>query len=447
MKLEDETTYNEIAFMRKIANKEIEIEPVDFTEELKEYEPSTPEVWCVIGNPGSGKSFLCHMTSLRFGKGELSQFTYSLSIPCRHPDWHAMELSRDKAGQSVNGDFIQKWLCLSMPIGPSWTAELAKHLVETDGDSLLLIIDSMDEFTKEVPFNQTLLFLLLNRQTLTQSTILLTSRPGAYTAISSSHTLLIGRYYQVLGFSPENRDRYFSLQLREEGKLEQLERLLYLHEEISQLSLIPVNASLFAALVRGSDEVSAHTLTHLYTELVTYLIRRQLIRMGLKELAKKKPLFQLNPTVLECLHRIGEMAYLGVYHRELISSKDILLKVGKVEKACHCLGLAEEHIKKDELGRVTRVWSFAHLTLQEFVGAIWLRMSSRSDQCLSTRFIVHSSVNFSMFKMVIRFVCGLLSADTVFPVLYILYKFLPTPTVSMQHMPMKYQFNQERRND
>ena len=47
-----------------------------------------------------------------------------------------------------------------------------------------------------------------------------------------------------------------------------------------------------------------------------------------------------------CLHRIGEVAYLGVSSRELTSTKDILLKVDIVDQACQCLGLAEEHVKK-----------------------------------------------------------------------------------------------------
>ena len=440
--MEDETTYNEIAYIRKIANKEIDIEPINFSEELSRYNPSTPQIWCIIGNPGSGKSFLCHRTALRFGKGELLQFKYSLSVPCRSQDWHDLEASRDKASQSVSSEFIQKWLCLSMPVGPSWTTELAKHLVESDGDRLLLIIDGLDEFTKEVPFQESLLFLLLTRRALTQSTILLTTRPGAYTVMSSSHSFLIDQFFQVLGFSPENRDKYFTLQLTDETKLKQLKRLLYLHDEVSQLSLIPVNASLFAALVRGSDDVTAYTLTHLYTELVTYLIRRQLFRMRLKELAKKKRLFQLDPTVLDCLYRIGELAYLGVYGRDLISSKDVLLKVDKVEKSCQCLGLAEEHVRKDDLGRMSRVWSFAHLTIQEFVSAIWLSVSSRGDQCLSTRYIVSSNANFSIFRMVFRFLCGLLSSDSVFPVHYILYKYLPTHPVSMDQMPMIYKYYQ-----
>ena len=202
---------------------------------------------------------------------------------------------------------------------------------------------------------------------------------------------------------------------------------------------MPVNASLFAALVRGSDNVTAQTLTQLYCQLVAYLIRRQLYRMGLKHLAKKKSLFRLHPDVKDCFFRIGELAYLGIYKRELICTKDIPLKVDKVEKSCQCLGLAEEHIKKDQLGGITRVWTFVHLTMQEFVGAFWLYSCSWRDQCLSTRYIVNTNDTFVTFKMTLRFLCGLLS-DTAMDVLSLVYRYLPPSPTDMQDMPMKDQF-------
>ena len=441
--VEDESTYNEIAFLRKISNKEVKIEPVNFTEEIGKYDPSQPEIWCVIGNPGSGKTFLCHMTALRFGKGQLSKFIYSIFIPCRTPDWHDMETSRIESKLPINSEFVQQWLCLGMPVGPSWTSDLAQHLVESDGQDLLLILDSMDEFVREVPFQKTLLFLLLTRRTLTHCTILLTSRPGAYTDISTAHSLLIDRFFHVLGFSPENRDLYFQKQLENEceDKMNEWKRLLYLHDEIDQLSLVPVNASLFASLVRDLDKVSAQTLTQLYTQLSVYLIRRQLYRMGLQMMGKKSPTLSLmHPDVVVCLRSVGEIAYQGLYFRKLTSSASVTLRVDKELRECQCLGLVLEHLQKDSMGVVTKVWSFAHLTMQEFIGAFWLSECSWGDQCCSVRYIVNSSDNFNLFRMMVRFLCGLLS-DSGLRVLYILYKYHPNTPVAITTMPMRYQFN------
>ena len=92
------------------------------------------------------------------------------------------------------------------------------------------------------------------------------------------------------------------------------------------------------------------------------------------------------------------------------------------------------------MGVVTKVWSFAHLTMQEFIGAFWLSECSWGDQCCSVRYIVNSSDNFNLFRMMVRFLCGLLS-DSGLRVLYILYKYHPNTPVAMTSMPMCYQFN------
>ena len=208
--LEDETTYNEIAYLRKIANKEVSIEPVDFTEELRTYEATNPEIWCLIGNPGCGKTFLSKRTALRFSSNELASIQYAISIPCRNTEWHAMEATRHAEGKKVDCEFIQKWLCLGLPVGSLWTKDLAKHPNQSDGEGLLLIMDGLDEFTKKVPFRDTLLCLLLTRQSFIKSTIILTSRPGAWTDISTSHKLKIRQILSGAGVLAGTTETYIS---------------------------------------------------------------------------------------------------------------------------------------------------------------------------------------------------------------------------------------------
>ena len=443
---DDETTYNEIAYLRKIANNEVQITPIDFMEEMKSCGPSNPEIKCFIGNPGSGKTFLCNRTALRFGNNELSAFSYSLCIPCRKQEWHEMESSRVEAGLLITTAFICEWLLLGLPIGPSWTTDLAQHITETDGEGLLLIIDSLDEFTKDVPFDKTLLYFLLKRQVLTRSFILLTSRPGAWTDFSTSHQLLITSFYHVLGFSPAQRDLYFKIQFDDDTILKRCTRLLDRYDEMKQLSLIPVNASLFANLLKSEDGARIHTLTKLYYELTLYLIRRQLTRMLLEELSKVSELSELDSNVLECLHSIGLIAYQGVAMREMISDKKVPLRVGKVLKSSECLGLVQEYIKVGKMGIFTKVWAFAHLTIQEFIGAIWLKSTSWRDQCLSVRFIVHTNDVFSLFRMVVRFLCGLLSDESM-NVYYLLYKHVTPRPVPTHQLPEYIQLKFEDLND
>ena len=438
--LKDETTYNEIAYLRKIANSEVEIEPVDFPKELRKYEPLKPEIWCIIGNPGCGKTFLAKRTALRFSSSELIGIKYSISIPCRNTDWHAMESTRYEEGIEIEKEYISKWLCLGLPKGANWSNDLAKHLAGSDGEGLLMIVDGLDEFTRKVPFEKTFLCSLLTRQSLTRSTIILTSRPGAWTNISSANELIIDRYYQVLGFSPENRDLYFQIQITNEIKLNKCKLLMETHDEMKQMSLIPVNASLFAALMKGEDSTSITTLTKLYYELVLYMIRRELTRMGLKEYSRVSTISNLHEDILTCLYKIGFIAFLGVANRDLASEEKVTLNLEQEEYTCQCLGLAHEHYRKESIGLMKQVWTFVHLTMQEFVSALYLEHTAWTEQCYSVRYISHSEANFSLFRMVVRFICGLLS-DKAAALLSILYRYLTPQPIQLIDMPISYQLN------
>ena len=435
--INDETTYNEIALLRRIGESDVNLNPVDFTKELKSYKTDEPEIWCLIGNPGCGKTFLAKRTALRFSKNELTGILYSISIPCRNTDWHTMESTRYGANKKVESEYIQKWLCLGLPTASNWSNDLAKHLNQTDGEGLLLIIDGLDEFTKKVPFKDTLLFLLLTRQSLIRSTIIITSRPGAWTDVSSNHELNINRFYQVLGFSPENRDLYFEKQIENETKLKECRRLLSRYDEMNQLSLIPVNASLFAALLKGDDSTLITTLSNLYSELTLYVIRRELTRMSLEAYSRVTRISNLHPDILHCLNDIGFIAFLGVANRDLASEENVTLIIGEEEYTCHCLGLAHEHFTKKAVGVVKKVWTFAHLTMQEFTAALWQSNLPWNQQCVSIRYISHSNANFTIFKMVVRFLCGLLNDDSA-AILSILYRYLIPHPMLDNGLPTSY---------
>ena len=323
--------------------------------------------------------------------------------------------------------------------GIGWPKDLSKHLTKSDGEGLLLIIDGLDEFTKKVPFEKTLLYLLLTRESLHRSNIILTTRPGAWRDISSKHELKVDRYYQVLGFSPENRDLYFEKQIVSEYRLNECKRLLERYDEMRQLALIPMNASLFAALLKD-ESVSIHTLTQLYDELTCYLIRRQLCRMGLEELAEVTNIQLFHPCVKDCLHSIGLIALGGVYRRELTSTDKVSLTIDHVETESHCLGLAHEFHKKEAVGIVTKVWGFAHLTMQEFTSAVFLRSTSWTDQCMSIRFVADSDEHFSIFRMVVRFLCGLITERSA-AILTVLYRKLIPQTI--QDLPLYHQLENE----
>ena len=131
-----------------------------------------------------------------------------------------MEKKREESERKYTR-FVRDFLAKTLPSNEKWSRSLPKYLVKTEGEGLLLILDGVDEFTKDVPFRSTLLYSLLNRQVLTRSTVLLTSRPGAWSNIREEHgqELKVASNYQVLGFSPTDRDTYFNKRICTADKL------------------------------------------------------------------------------------------------------------------------------------------------------------------------------------------------------------------------------------
>ena len=82
---------------------------------------------------------------------------------------------------------------------------------------------------------------------------------------------------------------------------------------------------------------------------------------------------------------------MGIYHRELsCREEDISIRVGSSEYKTERLGLMQVQVKVLSVGQGVNVWTFAHLTLQEYMAAVCLSNKRWYMQCIITRYIVSS---------------------------------------------------------
>ena len=433
---------NEINFLRNINKsvKEKSVKVVNFQTIVTSCNPSSSPVWCLIGNPGSGKSFFCQHFAFLYGDQQMSNFRFVISVPCRMPEWHKLEEVRQEAKDVVDQEFVINWLSLSMTVGAKWSESLSRHLYRTDGEGLLIIMDGADEFTTSVPFETTLLCRILERHFLRLATILVTSRPSQWTELrlDFGEKFKIKHNFQVLGFSPKNRDLYFEKRISTLEKLKSVHQLFDRHDEIKQLALVPVNASLFTSLFNNSAAILVHTLSHLYTQLVVYIIRRQLSRMCLYEHSEVLEMSHFHPGIKECINAIGLEANQGIYERELTSDKSIPLKLEDKSHDCERLGLMHAHIKVDNFGVRVKVWTFQHLTIQEYMAAVSICNNLWRNQCYIVRYFTTSSKLLDMYRMVVRFVGGILMKDAGFITPVLCRHVLPNP-LPLHDAPMYYQ--------
>ena len=438
-RMKEESDINEIDFLLKM-HKQVQlqsVEVVDFEEIITTFDSCEGKILCLIGNPGSGKSFLCQNFAFLYGVQRLNNFDYVISIPCRSQEWHQLEEARQEKKNTIDGEFIISWLSLSMSLGTRWSKFLSTHLLESDGKGLFIIIDGIDEFTMSVPFESTLLCKILERRFLTLSTMLVTSRPSPWTELLLSYgtQFRIDENFQVLGFTPENRDIYFKKRIVSSEKLNAVREMFHRHNEIQQLSLVPVNASLFTALFNQSDSILSHTLSDIYSQLIVYLIRRQLSRMDLKEYIDVFNMSDFHPGIRKCILKIGREANQGIFDRDLTSDKNIPLKIEDKFYPGERLGLMQSHIKVVSFGVRVKVWTFQHLTIQEFMAALSICNNSWTNQCFIIRYFTASTKYLSRYKMVIRFLCGILqqNAGCITPIL--MRHALPRP-IQLHGLPM-----------
>ena len=108
---------------------------VDFESHLSYCRPEDPEVWTLIGNPGCGKTFLCKYAGYNYGLDKIDNFQYLLCIPCRDPEWHAIEVARQE-DREIN-KFIRRWLRISLPLGVGWVESLSRYMMRSGGESAL----------------------------------------------------------------------------------------------------------------------------------------------------------------------------------------------------------------------------------------------------------------------------------------------------------------------
>ena len=114
-----------------------------------------------------------------------------------------------------------------------------------------------------------------------------------------------------------------------ESKLEETQKLFKRHEEMNLLALVPVNASLFSALFNDTEDILAQTITDVYQELITYMVRRQLSRMGIKRYTGLSHISGFASEIKDCISVIGQEAYKGIYDRELVCKENTTLCLGK----------------------------------------------------------------------------------------------------------------------
>uniref|UniRef100_A0A671VGI7 NACHT domain-containing protein n=1 Tax=Sparus aurata TaxID=8175 RepID=A0A671VGI7_SPAAU len=248
-----------------------------------------------------------------------------------------------------------------------------------DSSSILFILDGLDESRLPLDFekNETcrsitdtrtldcLLTNLIKGKLLHKASVWITSRPAAATKIP---TEFIHRVTEVQGFDDEQKEEYFQKKVHDKDKAQKILnhlqskplRSLYIMCHIPLFCWI--SATVLQSLLTETPEGDLpKTVTELYTHFL--IIQTKL---------KNKKDYQNDETDKDVIMKLGKLAFEQLQKGNLVFYEDDLKSQIDLTEAAVYSGVCTQIIRKEAGLHKQVMYSFIHLTVQEFLAALYV---------------------------------------------------------------------------
>ena len=373
---------------------------------------------------GIGKTTLCHELCLRWARdGYLAEdFDIMALIPLR----------------SVQQESFEE--ILKRHIGEDNYQQLKKSA----GNKCLIILEGFDELAINCRQSDKFLYCLIKECTvLEKAKILITSRPQACEDIDA------GRRIEVVGFGKDEIKAFAEKSFPNEiQSVEEFLRQLDEYPQLHSLCYIPLNLVMLVDIFHCSEKKLPSRLTELYQLFIVMNVRRQ---MKKENIAKKPSVCSsvaetaadsLEETlfvmfrdisreivgIVSCLSRLAYRGFFDWYcHQEderytwlkfkepkiIFTESDLIQCDIEVTSDFDGFGLLKA-TPTHGLLTDNNTYSFHHLTIQEFLCAVYISLQSEQKQLYLLK------EHFDEYPNVFTFVCGLtgLASSEMFQFMY-----------------------------
>ncbi|XP_072893216.1 NACHT, LRR and PYD domains-containing protein 3-like [Hemitrygon akajei] len=288
-----------------------------------------------------------------------------------------------------------------------------------NAEGLLFIFDGLDEFKHKIDFADSqrdtepkhqcpdpewrcevsdIVYSLIQGKLLPGCSVLVTTRPTALHLLEKAD---ISVWAEILGFVDEERKEYFIRHFEDQTVAEAVFKHVKENEILYTMSYNPsycwilalALGPFFTKRVRDPQRVPK-TITQLYS----YYIYNILKNHG-REIE--------NPC--DVLIRVGQMAFRGVSEKKIVFTDGDLVKYN-LQPSQFLSGFLMELLEREDSAQSV-VYTFPHLTIQEFVAAVAQFLNPHPGDILKFLTDVHSTTD-GRFEVFLRFVAGLSSPMT-----------------------------------
>lgn len=299
---------------------------------------------------------------------------------------------------------------------------LAKEIdnILANDDKLLIIIDGFDEFRHhrscDVDVFVTepdedaevveLFGSLMQGELLPNASVMLTSRPAAINHIPVG---CIDRFVLITGFSLAEVQDFFLRYFKDSDLADQMFAVVAANELMLTLCYIPAFCYIVCCILKESKDLcgeSPKTMTDIYVQYLVALLRSHTQARAETVLQEQRAgaVQQLSDVVL----KLGELAFKKLMdHQTLFYSSDH--DVAALQ-GCHLVSTFLDKTVAQEPGCTEEVYSFGHLTVQEFFAAVYCAVTDHPLPDALQHFSCSAEMsNSGHLDLFYRFLSGILS--------------------------------------
>ncbi|KAL0146690.1 hypothetical protein M9458_058030, partial [Cirrhinus mrigala] len=319
------------------------------------------------GVAGIGKTVSVHKFILDWAEGKANQDIHCVFLlPFR-------QINCIKDRQFNLHEFLLKFYAELKDLEKSKLYEKCKLAFIFDGlDDSRLPLEFESEIVNDVEERSSVDVLFTNLvegNLLPSALVWVTSRPAAANQIPPEH---VGLFTEVRGFTDQQKEQYFRKRITDETLFDTIILHIKTNRSLYIMCHIPVfcciTATVLQDLLKNSEENNSTTLTEMYIHFL-------LIQMNMKnqkyDEQEERQHTELLDSNREMILKLAKLAFEQLKRENVVFYEEDLKECGiDVSKDTEFTGMIAEIFKMEHGLHETKVFSFVHLSVQEFLAAV-----------------------------------------------------------------------------